>query len=127
MRVYDTRTEMQDAVNVYTREATGNYNDAGAVTVSRPGWEDRDPRPFQATIFFSREDLDLTVISHEATHAAAHIYGIDCYRDHARATAHLNISNERLAYLQSDIFRLIVYNFEIIPIGDAPMAGAEES
>lgn len=118
---------MQDAVSVYTRESTGNYTNAGAVTISRHGWEDRDPRPFQVTIFFSRDDLDLTVISHEATHAAAHIYSIDCYRDHARATAHLNISNERLAYLQSDIFQSIVYNFEVIPIGQSPVAGAEES
>lgn len=73
----------------------------------RRDWTDRDPRPHQATILLSFEHVTATVIAHEATHAAMHIYSIDSYRDHARASAHLHGGNEVVPYLVGDIFSAI--------------------
>ncbi len=72
--------------------------------IPRRTWEDRDPRPHQVTLLFLGEQITASLIAHEATHAAAHLYSIDRYRDHARASAHLHIGNEPLAYLVADIF-----------------------
>jgi hypothetical protein len=73
----------------------------------RREWEDRDPRAHQVTILLNLEHVTATVIAHEATHAAMHLYSIDCYRDHARASVHLVGGNEIVPYLVGDIFSAI--------------------
>ena len=126
VRVFDSAAELQEAAAVYGGTAIESWSKAGGATISRHGpWEDRDPRPFQATIFLARDQLTLDVIAHEATHAAAHLYSIDGYRDNARASAHLRLANEPLAYLVSDIFTAIVGQFELVPIGAVAPDGVE--
>lgn len=78
--------------------------DVLATVLPRLDWEDRDPRPYQARMLFRADHLTATVIAHEATHAALHLYSIDSYRDHARASAHLHVGNEVVPYLVGDIF-----------------------
>lgn len=78
-----------------------------ACCLPRMDHEDRDPRAYQLRIMFARPALTATVIAHEATHAALHIYSIDSYRDHARATAHLHVGNELIPYMVGDIFSAI--------------------
>lgn len=74
-----------------------------ACTIARADWSDRDPRSHQATILFWTPAIDVGKIAHEATHAAMHIYSIDGFRDHARASAHLHIGNEQVPYIVSDL------------------------
>jgi len=76
---------------------------ATAAFTPRADWADRDPRAWQGTIHLARDAVDMVVVMHEATHAAAHLYSIDLYRDHARASAHLHAFNEPLAYMVGDI------------------------
>lgn len=66
-------------------------------------WEDRDPNPRVGGTIHLPPEPTMTLIAHEATHAAMHIYSIDGYRDHARASAHLNGHNEAVAYMVGDI------------------------
>ena len=74
---------------------------------------DHDPRPHFVTLYFSRGTLDGTVIAHEAVHAAMALYQIDCYRQNARAMAHMKPENEIIAYLVGDIFSAVVQKLDL--------------
>lgn len=81
--------------------------------IPRLDWVDRDPRPYQARMLLSRPALTGTLIAHEATHAALHLYSIDSYRGHARASAHLHIGNELIPYLVGDLFSAILQRLDL--------------
>lgn len=102
VRLYDTLVELRDA-----HAAAYPDDDPGVAPVAwydpRREWVDRDPRPVVGRMHLPLDQATVTLIAHEATHAAAHIYMVDGYREHARATAHLTPWNETLAYLVGDI------------------------
>lgn len=83
----------------------------GAAGARGSAWEDRDPRPHLATLWFAADTVTAVELAHEATHAAAHLYSVDCYRDNARASAHLHGWNEPIAYLVADIFGAVAIRF----------------
>lgn len=82
--------------------------ETGAFFVTPDDWEDCDPRASVGGTMHLPAGADLVLIVHEATHAAMHIYSIDGYRQHARATAHLTAWNETVPYLVGDIVGKIV-------------------
>ena len=116
--VFDTAQQMRHHLTRYSPGCPPSYfDDAGASTSFRDEWDDRDPRPFQATIYLNHEHLNLTTIAHECTHVALHFYQIDGYREHARASAHMHGGNEPAAYAMSELFSAVIWHFETIEIG----------
>jgi hypothetical protein len=119
--VFDNAAQMRAHTYRYLRaDFPGEYDQAAGITLYRQNWADKDPRPFQATIYLNRDDLTLTLIAHEATHAAMHFYSIDGYRNNARASAHLTGDNEQVAHAMSELFSGIVWHFDthVTPIGE---------
>lgn len=105
--------EHADFMTAYHRESRrrgladgtpDGYRVEGACLPAFTTWEDRDPRPYQARILLALEYATAATIAHEATHAALHLYSVDCYRDNARAGAHLHVGNEIIPYTVGDIF-----------------------
>lgn len=90
----------------YVTEVPDGYQIDGAC-ISRKDWDDRDPNPYQARILLAWPTITASIIAHEITHAALHLYSIDSYRDHSRAAAHVNISNEVIPYIVGDLFAAI--------------------
>lgn len=115
--VFDTVEQMREHLSKQRGCPPGYWDKAGAATGFRDEWDDKDPRPFQATIYLNRDHLNLTTIAHECVHAAMHFYSIDGYREHARASAHLHGGNEPVAYAASELFSAIIWHFDTIPIG----------
>lgn len=130
--VYNTQAEM---LTVYERAwrklAVTRFDDAwsvqGSCLPARPMWDDRDPRPYQARILLHHEHLTVAMVVHEATHAAMHIYSIDGYRDHARASAHVRGENEVIPYMVADISTSILNRIETdrFPVGDGHTYGGK--
>lgn len=115
--IFDTAQEMRRHYYRHRHGTPGKYDHALAITTARSDdWTDQDPRPFQATIYLCREALNLTIIAHEATHAAMHFYSIDGYRNNARASAHLWITNEAVPHAQSELFSSIVGHFDVAAV-----------
>jgi hypothetical protein len=107
VELFDTLEQLREAAVArgYARADEQHPPMALMIPWQRPegGWEDREPRAHLATLWFARDTVTVVEIAHEATHAAAHLYSVDCYRNHARAAAHLHGWNEPLAYLTADI------------------------
>lgn len=110
VELYDEADEFNAAyAKAWTRhngvrhDVPQGYSVLGTV-IPRLDWEDRDPRPYQARMLLRLDSITATLIAHEAAHAAMHIYSIDGYRDHARASVHLHGGNEMVPYMVGDIF-----------------------
>lgn len=58
-------------------------------------------------IYLSREHLLPHIVSHECVHAAMGLYNAEIlgYRHKAKACKHMTVSNELVAYVQSELFR----------------------
>ncbi len=61
-------------------------------------------------IYLSREHLLPHIVSHECVHAAMGLYNAEIlgYRHKAKACKHMTVSNELVAYVQSELFRTII-------------------
>lgn len=133
VEVYDTREELAAVYERLWRQVGAKVTDADLETVAasvvpRTDWEDRDPRPYQARMLLCAETLTATVMAHEAAHVAMHLYSMDNYRDHARASAHLHGSNEVVPYIIGDVFSAVAQRIsddssEPIGIGWGAMMG----
>lgn len=69
-------------------------------------WADRDPRPVICRLMLlalEQNAMPISLVIHEATHVAMHIYSVDGYRDNAKASAHLRGANEAIPYIVTDI------------------------
>lgn len=64
----------------------------------------------ECIIYLSREHLQPYVISHECTHAAMGLYNAEILaRDgKAKARKHMTVTNELVAYVQSELLRCII-------------------
>ena len=60
-----------------------------------------------AIIRFSRERITPEIVSHEVTHAAQHLYGLDCVGEGDKAKDHFDSANETFAYLLGDLFSTV--------------------
>lgn len=58
-------------------------------------------------IYLSREHLLPHIVSHECVHVAMGLYNAEIlgYRHKAKACKHMTVSNELVAYVQSELFR----------------------
>lgn len=61
-------------------------------------------------IYLSREHLLPHIVSHECVHAAMGLYNAEIlgYRHKAKACKHMTVSNELVAYVQSELFRCVM-------------------
>ena len=61
-------------------------------------------------IYLSREHLLPHIVSHECVHAAMGLYNAEIlgYRHKAKARKHMTVSNELVAYVQSELFRCVM-------------------
>lgn len=61
-------------------------------------------------IYLSREHLLPHIVSHECVHAAMGLYNVEIlgYRHKAKACKHMTVSNELVAYAQSELFRCVM-------------------
>lgn len=61
-------------------------------------------------IYLSREHLLPHIVSHECVHVAMGLYNAEIlgYRHKAKACKHMTVSNELVAYVQSELFRCVM-------------------
>lgn len=72
---------------------------ASAAFISAGGFVTNKAPKNLGTIYYSKDHLDIGTVVHEVVHAASFIYQCDILGVHSRAMAHLNSTNETLAYL----------------------------
>jgi len=105
VHIYQHQHEMAEAVkNARGEEPPHGVTIGGALDIQQSyQW----PQPEQAPIVVMRlwiGQLTAHIVAHEATHAAAAFYFMDCVRSwDSRARHHLRGDHEPLAYLVGDI------------------------
>lgn len=106
--VHETRDAMLAALTVefpdggwYERGPGGTL--ASGAFLNTGGYAHNDAPVDLGTIHLCEEWLDLSVIAHEATHAAMHVYYCDVLGIYSRAVRHIASTNEAIAYLIGDL------------------------
>lgn len=88
------------------------FGDAVAVThgfqhIRVNGDGSEEEQPLAAILRFSRDKLTPEIVAHEVTHAAQHLYVLDCVGEHDLAADHYSAANETFAYLLGDLFETV--------------------
>lgn len=91
-------------------------NDAGETAagafLNAAGFMSNDAPEHLGTIHLNAEFLDVETVVHEVVHAACFAYDCDVLGNHSRARAHLNGTNEELAYLIGDLAGQIAFGLK---------------
>src|SRR5687768_1461752 len=100
VHVYEDREEMVRAHQKHRgQEYTAEHNIAGGVALGGFRWPKPDPGPIVVMRLWTGQ-LTTRTVAHEATHAAAPFYFMDCIPGwNSRARTSLTGDNEPLAYL----------------------------
>lgn len=129
VRVYDTEETMRRAACIDSVESSIDSNDldrpigdaafengTAGITLMQSATIDTQTNVVKygnspmCVIYLSREHLLPHIVSHECVHAAMGLYNAEIlgYRHKAKACKHMTVSNELVAYVQSELFRCVM-------------------
>lgn len=129
VRVYDTEETMRRAACIDLVESSIESNDldrpigdaafengTAGITLMQSAPIDTQTNVVKygnspmCVIYLSREHLLPHIVSHECVHVAMGLYNVEIlgYRHKAKACKHMTVSNELVAYAQSELFRCVM-------------------
>ena len=129
VRVYDTEETMRRAACIDSVESSIESNDldrpigdaafengTAGITLMQSATIDTQTNVVKygnspmCVIYLSREHLLPHIVSHECVHAAMGLYNAEIlgYRHKSKACKHMTVSNELVAYVQSELFRCVM-------------------
>lgn len=110
--LYEKVADMRRAASRFSRvigEAAGTFNNAAGVChgfhrirVYADGTEKE--HPLVSIVRLHKGALSPLIVSHEMSHAAQHVYGLDMVNDDDLARDHFDAANEDYAHLFGELF-----------------------
>src|SRR3546814_297722 len=104
VEVWPSRETMQAHLDVVAPFTDWHEtNDAGETPagafINAAGFMSQEAPANLGTIYLSEDHLDIDTLSHEVVHAAMFAYECDVLGNYSRATAHMTMRNEPIAYM----------------------------